>query len=449
MGSSIKPFDIQQTQTIPAWMRGFTPMLKQLGYTGPVSREISMGGGVDESGRELTGEGLAPEAMAWLQDQGYTINDIYDSKSKSRFLQAVDPDGQPVGQWKYQSRGLTPLQAAAAVWGLGYGVGNLASGLGAASAAPAASSPYSLAGSGASLGSSAVAASPYALTGAQLGNTAGAIASGLTGTGSGLGISNLANALATSGIGAGIGSSLPAVGESFLGAGASSGGVGSLLDAASGIGTLPADPFGGAAVPAIAPETLSTAGLEPLSLTPFVKGSELTGAGASLWDKAKDLIIGKAGIGSLLPDNATDWAKLLTTIGGGYAAYKGAKQPQLQGYGGSINAKVPTQTIEQSRYGPISRVGFAAGGIAGLPRYFDSPHDGMGDGIAASIDGQKSAALSGGEFVIPADVVSHLGNGNSQAGAQQLFAMMDRVRQERTGTRQQGRQIDPLRMMPR
>ena len=86
MGSSIKPFDIQQTQTIPAWMGGFTPMLKQLGYTGPVSREISMGGGVDESGREMTGEGLAPEAMAWLQDQGYTINDIYDSKSKSRFL---------------------------------------------------------------------------------------------------------------------------------------------------------------------------------------------------------------------------------------------------------------------------------------------------------------------------------------------------------------------------
>lgn len=49
--------------------------------------------------------------------------------------------------------------------------------------------------------------------------------------------------------------------------------------AASGVGTLPADPFGGAAVPAIAPETLSTAGLGPLSLTPIGKGSGLTGGG--------------------------------------------------------------------------------------------------------------------------------------------------------------------------
>jgi hypothetical protein len=64
------------------------------------------------------------------------------------------------------------------------------------------------------------------------------------------------------------------------------------------------------------------------------------------------------------------------------------------------------------------------------------------------IDGRQPAALSDGEFVIPADVVSHLGNGNSDAGAKQLHSMMDRVRQERTGTTKQGKQINPAAFMP-
>ena len=50
----------------------------------------------------------------------------------------------------------------------------------------------------------------------------------------------------------------------------------------------------------------------------------------------------------------------------------------------------------------------------------------MADLIPATIDGTQPAALSDGEFVIPADVVSHLGNGNSEAGAEQLYSMMDR-----------------------
>jgi hypothetical protein len=74
--------------------------------------------------------------------------------------------------------------------------------------------------------------------------------------------------------------------------------------------------------------------------------------------------------------------------------------------------------------------------------------DGMADKVPARIDGRQEARLSDGEFVVPADVVSHLGNGNSNAGAQQLYAMMDKVRQERTGRKQQGRQINPKRFMP-
>ena len=96
--------------------------------------------------------------------------------------------------------------------------------------------------------------------------------------------------------------------------------------------------------------------------------------------------------------------------------------------------------------------GFAAGGLASLPQargyYLGGSTDGMADRIPATINGRQPAALSDGEFVIPADVVSHLGNGNSDAGAQTLYSMMDRVRQARTGRKEQGRKIDPNKFTP-
>jgi hypothetical protein len=90
----------------------------------------------------------------------------------------------------------------------------------------------------------------------------------------------------------------------------------------------------------------------------------------------------------------------------------------------------------------------AKGGIAGISTakqgtYLSGASDGMADKIPANIDGKQEARLSHGEFVVPADVVSHLGNGNSDAGADRLYAMMDRVRKARTGTKKQGKQINP------
>ena len=93
----------------------------------------------------------------------------------------------------------------------------------------------------------------------------------------------------------------------------------------------------------------------------------------------------------------------------------------------------------------------AAGGLtsAKQPFYLGGPTDGMADEVPAHIDNKRPAALSDGEFVIPADVVSHLGNGNSNAGASRLYEMMDRVREARTGNRKQGIQINPNKFMPR
>lgn len=90
--------------------------------------------------------------------------------------------------------------------------------------------------------------------------------------------------------------------------------------------------------------------------------------------------------------------------------------------------------------------GYAAGGN---PRLLKGPGDGMSDNIPATINGRQPARLADGEFVIPADVVSHLGNGSTEAGAKHLHAMMDKVRKARTGNPKQGKQIKPQKYMPK
>jgi hypothetical protein len=99
--------------------------------------------------------------------------------------------------------------------------------------------------------------------------------------------------------------------------------------------------------------------------------------------------------------------------------------------------QIPTQLNTQGG------INMAEGGLADAGRYLQGETDGMADKIPSSIDGEQPAALSHGEFVIPADVVSHLGNGNSDAGAQKLYEMMDRIRKARTGTTEQGKEINP------
>jgi hypothetical protein len=104
----------------------------------------------------------------------------------------------------------------------------------------------------------------------------------------------------------------------------------------------------------------------------------------------------------------------------------------------------------------IKSQNFAGGGLAGLnafkagggPRFLKGGGDGMSDDIPAMIGKQQKAALSDGEFVVPADVVSHLGNGSSRAGAKKLYSMMDNIRQARTGKKRQAPEVKPDRYMP-
>ena len=96
----------------------------------------------------------------------------------------------------------------------------------------------------------------------------------------------------------------------------------------------------------------------------------------------------------------------------------------------------------------------ARGGIASLGGYSDGgrmlkgPGDGMSDSIPGVIGGKQPARLADGEFVVPADVVSHLGNGSTDAGAKKLYGMMDKIRQARTGKKKQAPQINVDKYLP-
>jgi hypothetical protein len=81
---------------------------------------------------------------------------------------------------------------------------------------------------------------------------------------------------------------------------------------------------------------------------------------------------------------------------------------------------------------------YGNGGIASLGGYSDGgqllrgPGDGVSDDIPAMIGNKQPARLADGEFVVPARIVSELGNGSTEAGARKLYAMMDRIKKTRS-----------------
>lgn len=118
------------------------------------------------------------------------------------------------------------------------------------------------------------------------------------------------------------------------------------------------------------------------------------------------------------------------------------QNPQVSQLGTPVNYFNPTytpySTPQQWAHG--GSVGMATGGISDLGGYSDGgrllkgPGDGVSDSIPASIADKQPARLADGEFVVPARIVSELGNGSTEAGARQLYSMMDRVQKARKKT---------------
>ena len=102
--------------------------------------------------------------------------------------------------------------------------------------------------------------------------------------------------------------------------------------------------------------------------------------------------------------------------------------------------------VEEAAAGGTMR--YNLGGYSDGGRMLKGPGDGMSDSIPASIAGKQPARLADGEFVVPADVVSHLGNGSTDAGAKKLYSMMDKIRKPRTGKKKQAPAVKAHKFMP-
>jgi hypothetical protein len=97
-----------------------------------------------------------------------------------------------------------------------------------------------------------------------------------------------------------------------------------------------------------------------------------------------------------------------------------------------LEAQAKNQIAQEAKRGGLmdSHLGdYSDGG-----RLLKGPGDGVSDSIPATIGGKQAARLAEGEFVIPARIVSELGNGSTDAGAKQLYAMMDRIQSARRKT---------------
>lgn len=156
-------------------------------------------------------------------------------------------------------------------------------------------------------------------------------------------------------------------------------------------------------------------------------------------------------IDQLLGGDKKNQALMMALIGGILGLLsKGSAPKGPVGYQGGIPkytaTRIPGRGVQYTRAAGGGLMDLAQGGQPA--RYLRGGTDGMADQIKTSIDGKQPARLSHGEFVVPADVVSHLGNGNSDAGADVLYEMMAKVRKARTGTPKQGKQINPRKYTP-
>jgi hypothetical protein len=114
-------------------------------------------------------------------------------------------------------------------------------------------------------------------------------------------------------------------------------------------------------------------------------------------------------------------------------------------------AKMPKTSIKGLGDIPDVATGAGGGSIGGYSdggRMLKGPGDGMSDSIPAVIGKKQPARLADGEFVVPADVVSHLGNGSTDAGAKKLYSMMDKIRKARTGKKKQAPAVNVNKYMP-
>ena len=226
-----------------------------------------------------------------------------------------------------------------------------------------------------------------------------------------------------------------------------------------------------AAAPGAATGAMGTAVPESLSARLAEKGVQTSLAAPTAQLTSTAPVVPQVGFKDLMTGGGDFSTKL-----GNYLVQNPMQVGGAAGVMGGIGSFEPAGLPTQGRYsGPLSRFSYdpdkyrpqmASGGLAdSMPakrmamgghlgsysdggRLLKGPGDGMSDDIPAKIGKKQPARLADGEFVVPADVVSGIGNGSTEAGARKLYAMMDKVRHARTGTKKQGKEINSDKYMP-
>jgi hypothetical protein len=273
-------------------------------------------------------------------------------------------------------------------------------------------------------------------------------------------------------IGAATGAGTSAItgGDPLKGAlmGAAGGGFGAGVGGALGGQAATA---GTAVAPGAATGAIGTAVPESLSATLAERGVQTSFAAPTAQLASTAPVVPQVGFKDLMTGGGDFSSKL-----GNYLVQNPMQVGSAAGVMGGIGSyELPGMPKKDNYSGPLSRFSYdpdkyrpqmAAGGLAdSMPakrmamgghlgsysdggRLLKGPGDGMSDDIPAKIGSKQPARLADGEFVVPADVVSGIGNGSTDAGAKKLYAMMNKVRQARTGTKKQGKAIKADKYMP-
>ena len=166
----------------------------------------------------------------------------------------------------------------------------------------------------------------------------------------------------------------------------------------------------------------------------FAEGGELEG----------DIMPMDAGIGGMMNDGMNDKELISSAIDVIQGEINDPDQQKV------ILSQFVAEFGQEALQDLVQKV--QGGEIPSIPKEGDGMVKGAGDGMAdmipANMEGDQDVLLSDGEFVVPADVVSGLGNGSSDAGADKLEGMMDRVRELRTGGKTQPPAIPDEMMLP-
>ena len=287
-------------------------------------------------------------------------------------------------------------------------------------------------------------------------------------------------ALTAAAAGAAAGGGLAALQGEDVASGAIGGGLGGLSGGSLGSAFNPASATSG--------QLATTGGKAGMNMTASTYNPVLA-SGKNVMQPAfnqagREAIAGASGFGNTASALGTGFKEGIQNLGGGSTLMGAGKLASTglmsAGIGGI--GDVPMQqdlTPDAYKYDPNRRLDLsgdsglrliANGGYIGKKNYSDGGYlegggvpavmegsetevisterDGMSDSIAATIDETQPAALSEGEFVVPADVVSFAGNGSSEAGARKFYKMLGDIREASTGQREQIKEIDVEEYMP-